>query len=84
MQFFFSIDERTTVWALIKKAQSNKSKAFRKGVEKTFTKHEVNVLIEKKLKKSFKGRKRKFQDLKSLVNPLTTAMHLVKAITAEA
>ena len=50
----------------------------------------MNVLIEKKLKKVFKGKRNisrnylplrrwKFQDLKILINPLTTAMHLVKA-----
>ena len=48
-----SIDECTTLKALIKKVKSNKSKRFRKGGEKTYTKHEVNLLIEKKLKKAF-------------------------------
>ena len=41
------------------KAKPNKSKGFRKGGEKTYIKHEVNVLIEKKLKKAFKGRKKR-------------------------
>ena len=51
-----STDECTTLMALIKKAKSNKSKGYRKGGEKTYTKHKVNVLLEKKLKKAFKGR----------------------------
>ena len=43
---------------LIKKAKSNKFKGYRKGGEKTYTKYEVNVLIKKKRKKAFKGRKK--------------------------
>ena len=39
----------------LKKAKSNKSKVYRKRVEKLYTKHKVNVLIEKKLKLSRKG-----------------------------
>ena len=57
------MDECTTLKALIKKAESNKSKGFKKGVDKTYTKHEVNVLIEKELKKAFKGRKKRKQEL---------------------
>ena len=37
---------------LIKKAKSNKSKGHSKGGKKTCTKHEVNILIEYKLKKA--------------------------------
>ena len=51
-----SIDECTTLKSLIKKAKSNKSKGYNKGSNKIYTKHEVNVLIEKKLKKAFKVR----------------------------
>ena len=58
-----STDECTIFKTLIKKAKSNKSKGFRKGGEKTYTKHEVNVLIEKKLKKAFKARKKRKQEL---------------------
>ena len=90
-----STSKCTTLKALIKQAKSNKSKEFRKGGKKTYTKHKVNVLIKKKIKKAFKGRKKlsrnyvplkrwKFQDLKILINPLTIAMHLKKAMTAEA
>ena len=89
-----STDKCTTIKALIKKNKSSKSKGFKKGSEKTYTKHEANVLIEKKLKKTFKGNKKrkqeyitlkrwKFQDLKNLVNLLVTVMHLAKAMTAE-
>ena len=48
------MNECTTLKALIKKAKSNKSEGYGKGGEKTYTKHEVNILIEKKLKKLFK------------------------------
>ena len=58
-----STDECTTLKVLIKKAKSNKSKENRKGGEKTYTKNEVNVLIEKKLKKAFKGRNKRKQEL---------------------
>ena len=50
---------------LNKKDKSNKSKGYRKGDEKTYTKHKVNVLIEKMLKKAFKGRKKRKQELRS-------------------
>ena len=90
-----STDKYTTLKGLIKKAKSNKSKGYRKVGEKTCTKHTVNALIKKKVKKAFKGRKKRkqelctfekwmFQDLKNPSNLLTTAMHLVKAMTAEA
>ena len=45
--------------ALIKKIKSNKSKGYREKGENTHTKHKVNFLIEKKLKKAFKGKKKK-------------------------
>ena len=48
---------------MIKKAKSYKSKGYRKGGEKTYTKHKVNVLIKKKLKKAFKGRKKCKQEI---------------------
>ena len=57
-----------------------------------YTKHGVNDLIEKMLKK--KGRKKRkqelplrkwmFLDLKSTINHLTIEMYLMKAMTAEA
>ena len=57
-----STDKYATLKALIKNAKSNKSKGYRKGGEKTCTKHQVNVLIEKKLKKACKGwKKRKLE-----------------------
>ena len=52
-------------WGQIKKAISNKSKRYRKGGEKTYAKHEVNILIEKKLKKAFKGEKKRMQELRT-------------------
>ena len=51
-------DECTTLKALIKKAKSTKSKEYRKGGEKTYIKHMENDIIEKKLKKSFKGKEK--------------------------
>ena len=57
--------ECTTLKALIKKTKSNKSKRYRKGEEKTYTKHKVYVLIEKNLKKVLKGRKKRKQDLRT-------------------
>ena len=42
------MDECTTLMALIKKAKSNKSKGYRKGGEKTYTKHEVKVSFQGK------------------------------------
>ena len=36
------------------------------GGEKTYTKHEVNILIEKKPKKAFKGRKKRKQELRKM------------------
>ena len=49
----------------MKKGKSIKSKGFRKGGEKTYTKYEVNVLIEIKLKQAFKGRKKSRQELRT-------------------
>ena len=60
-----STDECTTLKALNKKAKSNKVKGFRKGGEKTYTKHEINIRIEKKRKKAFKGRKKRKQELRT-------------------
>ena len=57
-----STDKCTTLNALIKKAKSSKSKGYGKGGKKTYTKYEVNILIEKKLKKTFKGRKKRKQE----------------------
>ena len=53
------------VKALIKRVKSNKSKGYRKGCQKAYTKHEVNVLIEKQLKKAFKERKKRKQELRT-------------------
>ena len=58
-------DELTTHKALIKKAKSSKSKEYKKRGKKTYTKHEVNVLVEKMLKKAFKGRKKCKQELRT-------------------
>ena len=58
-KYSHSTDKCTTFKALSKKAKSNKSKGYRKGGEKMYTKHKVNVLIEKKLKKNFKARKKR-------------------------
>ena len=57
-----------------------------------YTKHQVYILIEKIAKKTFQGKKETlrtfekimFQDLKSLIAPLTTGMHLGKAMTTGA
>ena len=51
-----STDECTTLNALIEKAKSNMFKGFWKGAGKTYTKHKVNVLIEKKAKAIFLGK----------------------------
>ena len=58
-------DECTTLKALIKKTKSNKSKGLREGGKNTCTKYKMNVLIEKKLKKPFKGRKKRKQELRT-------------------
>ena len=79
------MDKFTTHEAQIKKSKSNQFKGYRKRGEKTYIKHEVNVPIEKKLKKLSREeknvsrnyvlfRKWRFQDLKSLTNCLTTAI----------
>ena len=60
-----SINEYTTLEALIKKTKSIKSKRYRRGGEKMYTKHEVNILIEKKRKEAFKGRKKRKQELRT-------------------
>ena len=60
-----------------------------------YTKHEMTVLIEEKLKKAFKGKneckqdlytfeKWMFQNPKITGSPLTTVIYLVKVETAEA
>ena len=59
----YSTDECTTFDALIKKAESNKSKGYRKAGENMFTSHKVNVLIKKTLEKSFKQKKGHKQEL---------------------
>ena len=46
-----------------KKAKFNSSKGYRKGGEKTYSKHEVNAFNEKKLKKTFKGKKKRKLEL---------------------
>ena len=46
-----SMDKCATLKALIKKAKFNKSKGFRKGGKKMYTKHKVNILIEKSERK---------------------------------
>ena len=58
-----STDKCATLKALIKNVKSNKSKEYREGGEKTYTKHNINVLIEKRLKNAFKGRKKLKQEL---------------------
>ena len=52
---YYTQEKYTKIKALIKKAKSNKSKGYRKGGEKTYTKQEVNVLIDKKANESFQG-----------------------------
>ena len=42
-KYSHSMDKCSTLNALIKKAKSNKSKGFRKGGKKTYTKHKVMV-----------------------------------------
>ena len=46
-----STGECTTFKAPIKKSKSNKSKGYKKGGEKTCTKHKVNVSIEQEMRK---------------------------------
>ena len=52
-----SMDKCTTLKVQIKNIQIQISKVCRTGGEKMYTKHYVIVLIQKKLKKAFKGRK---------------------------
>ena len=40
----------------MKKVKSYRFKEYNKGREKSYTTHKVNVLIEKKLNKAFKGK----------------------------
>ena len=61
-KYIHSTDECTTIKALIKKTKSNKSNGYRKGGKKMYTKQEVEIWIEKKLKKAFKGRKKRKQE----------------------
>ena len=56
-------DKCTTLKAPDKKTKSNKSKGYRKGGKETYTKHGVNNLNEKELKKDFKGKKKQKQKL---------------------
>ena len=91
-----STDECTTFKALIKKTNSFMSKGYKKWSEKTHTNHIVNVLIKKKVEKASKVKNKceqelltfeknwKFQSLRNLGNPLLTAIHLLKVMTAEA
>ena len=46
-------------------SQSNKSRGFREGGKKMYTKHEVNILIRRKLKKAFEGGKKSEQELRT-------------------
>ena len=55
--FASTTDQCTTLKALIKKAKQKKSKHFDK--KKSFTKHEVNVMVQKQVKKALKQKKRK-------------------------
>ena len=50
---------------LIKKAKLNKSKGYRKGGKKMYIQHKMKALIEEKLKKAFKGRKKRKQKLRT-------------------
>ena len=76
-------------------ANSNKSKEFRIGRRENAHQTRSEQSNLEKAKKSFQGKKnvsrdyvtlkkRRFQDLKNPINPLSTAIHLVKAMTAEA
>ena len=49
----------------MKETKSIKSKGYKRQGDKTYTKHEVNILIEKKLKKAFKGKKKRKQELRT-------------------
>ena len=59
------MDKYTTLKALMKQGNSNKYREYKKGGEKKYTQHKVNVFIWKKLKKAFKRRKKCKQELDS-------------------
>ena len=50
-------DEFTTLKALVKQAKQKTGKYFQK--KKRFTKHEVNIMVQKQAKKALKQKKRK-------------------------
>ena len=50
-------DECTTLKALVKQAKQKKGKHFQK--KKRFTKHEVNIMVQKEVKKAMKKKKKK-------------------------
>ena len=52
-----STDQCTTLKALVKQTKEKKSKYFQK--KKRLTKHEVNVMVQKQVKKALKQKKRK-------------------------
>ena len=51
------MDECTTLKALTRQTKQKKSKHFNKKLK--YTKHEANVMVEKKVEKSLKWKKRK-------------------------
>ena len=84
-KYSHSTDECTTIKVLIEKAKSNRFKIYKKGREKRCPKHEVSILIEKKGKKlSILLKRWMLQNSWNLGKSLTTAMHVVKEMTAEA
>ena len=67
-------DQCTTLKVLVKHAKQKKSKHFDK--KKRFTKHEVNVMAQKQVKKALKQKKRKYTEelhaFKKTVFPILT------------
>ena len=49
------MDECTTLKALVKQAKQKKGKHFQK--KKRFTKHEVNIMVQKQVEKAMKQKK---------------------------
>ena len=58
-----STDKCTILESLIEKAKANMSKGHKEWGKKMYTKHEVNVPIERELKRSFKGKRKPKQEL---------------------
>ena len=63
----YSTDKCTTLKALIKEALQKKSQHFKKG--KKYTKHDIKIIVERKIKKALELKKRKYtQEVEAFEN----------------